>query len=240
MALLERDWRPRILLVGDVMLDRYLWGDVERISPEAPIPVLRVGKQEHRLGGAGSVASMVASLGARTMLAAVVGDDAEGRTVAELLAKLDVDQQAVLTLPDRCTTVKERLLGRAQQRYPHQMMRVDRETDAAIPAETIDRLLAAMAAVPGTDRPGVDQRLQQGRVQGRDDSAAGEAGPRGGRAGDRRSGPRRRLSSLRRLRLHYAQSPGGGAGRRHEDHHAARGPGGGEAVARATASSRRW
>ena len=64
-SLLERDWRPRILLVGDVMLDRYLWGNVERISPEAPIPVLRVGKQEHRLGGAGSVAAMVASLGAR-------------------------------------------------------------------------------------------------------------------------------------------------------------------------------
>ena len=78
-SLLERDLRPRILLVGDVMLDRYLWGDVERISPEAPIPVLRVGKQEHRLGGAGSVASMVATLGAQTMLAAVVGNDAEGR-----------------------------------------------------------------------------------------------------------------------------------------------------------------
>ena len=62
-SLLEREWRPRILLVGDVMLDRYLWGDVERISPEAPIPVLRVGKQEHRLGGAGSVAAMVATLG---------------------------------------------------------------------------------------------------------------------------------------------------------------------------------
>ena len=86
-SLLERDWRPRILLVGDVMLDRYLWGDVERISPEAPIPVLRVGKQEHRLGGAGSVAAMVASLGAQTILAAVVGDDAEGRIVRDLLGQ---------------------------------------------------------------------------------------------------------------------------------------------------------
>ena len=64
-SLLERDWRPRILLVGDVMLDRYLWGDVERISPEAPIPVLRVGKQEHRLGGAGSVAAMLSALARR-------------------------------------------------------------------------------------------------------------------------------------------------------------------------------
>ena len=112
IALLEREWRPRILLVGDVMLDRYLWGDVERISPEAPIPVLRVGKQEHRLGGSGSVASMTASLGAQTILAAVVGQDAEGRIVRELLDKLEVNERQVLALSDRCTTVKERLLGR--------------------------------------------------------------------------------------------------------------------------------
>ena len=63
-TLLEQDIRPRVLLVGDVMLDRYVWGDVERISPEAPIPILRIERQEHRLGGAGSVASMLAALGA--------------------------------------------------------------------------------------------------------------------------------------------------------------------------------
>ena len=95
---LEQDCAPRILLVGDVMLDRYLWGDVERISPEAPIPVLRVGKQEHRLGGAGSVAAMVSALGAETILAAVVGDDAEGRIVRELLDKLEVNDRQVLAL----------------------------------------------------------------------------------------------------------------------------------------------
>jgi D-beta-D-heptose 7-phosphate kinase/D-beta-D-heptose 1-phosphate adenosyltransferase len=144
-SLLERDWRPRILLVGDIMLDRYLWGDVERISPEAPIPVLRVGKQEHRLGGAGSVAAMLATLGAQTILAAAVGDDAEGRVVRELLDKLEISDRQVLTLPDRCTTVKERLLGRAQQRHPHQMMRVDREADGPIPAAATEGLLAAMA-----------------------------------------------------------------------------------------------
>ena len=60
-TLLEREVRPRVLLVGDVMLDRYVWGDVERISPEAPIPILRIERQEHRLGGAGSVASMLAA-----------------------------------------------------------------------------------------------------------------------------------------------------------------------------------
>ena len=68
IALLQRPFRPRVLLVGDVMLDRYVWGDVERISPEAPIPVLRVGKREHRLGGAGSVAAMLVALEAETLL----------------------------------------------------------------------------------------------------------------------------------------------------------------------------
>ena len=79
------------------MLDRYLWGDVERISPEAPIPVLRIGRQEHRLGGAGSVAVDARHAGAQTILAAVVGDDAEGRLVRELLDKLEVNDRLVLT-----------------------------------------------------------------------------------------------------------------------------------------------
>ena len=101
-TILERELHPRILLVGDVMLDRYVWGDVERISPEAPIPILRIERQEHRLGGAGSVASMLAALGAQTILAAVVGDDDEGRTVGELLDNLEINRRLVLTVDDRC------------------------------------------------------------------------------------------------------------------------------------------
>ncbi len=120
IALLKRPFRPRILLVGDVMLDRYVWGDVERISPEAPIPVLRVGKREHRLGGAGSVASMQVALEAETVLASVTGDDPEGRTIRELLEKTGVDCQCLLTDAQRITTVKERLLGRAAaESAPH-------------------------------------------------------------------------------------------------------------------------
>ncbi len=143
--LLERDLRPRVLLVGDVMLDRYVWGDVERISPEAPIPILRIERQEHRLGGAGSVASMLSVLGAQTILAAVTGDDEEGRIAGELLDNLEVNRRLMLAINDRATTVKQRLLGRAQHRYPHQMMRVDRESVAPIAAETLDRLLAGVA-----------------------------------------------------------------------------------------------
>jgi len=140
-ALLEQPFRPRILLVGDVMLDRYVWGDVERISPEAPIPVLRVGKREHRLGGAGSVASMLVALDAATTLAAVTGDDPEGRIVRELLAKIEVDCRCVLVDPQRITTVKERLLGRSQQRDPHHMIRVDQEDDSPISAALREQLL---------------------------------------------------------------------------------------------------
>ncbi len=142
--LLEQDARPRVLLVGDVMLDRYVWGDVERISPEAPIPILRIERQEHRLGGAGSVAAMLATLGAETILASVVGDDEEGRAVAQLLDNLDINRRLVLRVEDRVTTVKERLLGRAQFRYPHQMMRVDRECTTAIASEALDLLLAGI------------------------------------------------------------------------------------------------
>ena len=68
LSLLEHDLHPRVLLLGDVMLDRYLFGDVERISPEAPIPVLRIGKREHRLGGAGSVAAIATALARRLFL----------------------------------------------------------------------------------------------------------------------------------------------------------------------------
>ncbi len=142
--LLEQDARPRVLLVGDVMLDRYVWGDVERISPEAPIPILRIESQEHRLGGAGSVAAMLATLGAETILASVVGDDDEGRAVAQLLDNLEINRRLVLRVEDRVTTVKERLLGRAQFRYPHQMMRVDRECTAAISAGALDLLMAGI------------------------------------------------------------------------------------------------
>ncbi len=144
-TLLERELRPRVLLVGDVMLDRYVWGDVERISPEAPIPILRIERQEHRLGGAGSVASMLAALGAQTILTAVVGEDEDGRTVGELLDNLEINRRLVHTVDDRATTVKQRLLGRAQHRYPHQMMRVDRESVAPISAGAVDLLLAGSA-----------------------------------------------------------------------------------------------
>jgi D-beta-D-heptose 7-phosphate kinase/D-beta-D-heptose 1-phosphate adenosyltransferase len=142
--LLSGTRRPRILVVGDVMLDCYLWGDVDRVSPEAPIPILRVSRREHRLGGAGSVAAMLAALEADVVLASVTGDDEEGRIVRRLLKDVAIDAHAVLSVGDRATTIKERLLGRTHSRYPQQMIRVDREDTRPIDAVSANRLLESV------------------------------------------------------------------------------------------------
>jgi D-beta-D-heptose 7-phosphate kinase/D-beta-D-heptose 1-phosphate adenosyltransferase len=124
--------RPRVLVVGDLMLDRYVWGDAARISQEAPVVLLQADRREERLGGASSVATMLRALGARVALAGVVGPDADGRRVRQLLLDHGIDDEAVLIDPDRPSTVKERYIGRAQHRHPQQMLRVDYEARAAL------------------------------------------------------------------------------------------------------------
>ena len=124
---------PRILVVGDLILDRYVWGDAERISQEAPVPLLRADRREHRLGGASSVATMLRALGAEVTLAGGVGLDGEAALVRKLLADHAIDHGLVLDLPDRPTTLKERYIGRAQDRHPQQMIRVDYEVRDPIP-----------------------------------------------------------------------------------------------------------
>src|SRR5437762_11906694 len=118
VELVQRLGRPRALVVGDVMLDRYVWGDAERISQEAPVVLLRADRREERLGGAGSVATMLQALGARTSLLGVVGRDGDGLQVRHTLARLGIDSDGLIADPDRPTTVKERYIGRAQARHP--------------------------------------------------------------------------------------------------------------------------
>src|SRR5262245_46653964 len=130
--LVQRLGRPRVLVVGDLMLDRYVWGDAARISQEAPVVLLHADRREERLGGASSVATMLRALGARVSLAGVVGDDADAARVRRMLGDLGIDQDAVLTDPGRPTTVKERYIGRAQQKHPQQILRVDYERREAI------------------------------------------------------------------------------------------------------------
>jgi D-beta-D-heptose 7-phosphate kinase/D-beta-D-heptose 1-phosphate adenosyltransferase len=138
--LVQRFGQPRVLVVGDLMLDRYVWGDAERISQEAPVILLRADRREEKLGGASSVATMLRALGARVSLAGVVGADADGARLRQMLLDLAIEHEGVVTDGGRPTTVKERYMGLAQARHPQQMLRVDYETRQAIP-EAVEREL---------------------------------------------------------------------------------------------------
>lgn len=112
----------RVMVVGDVMLDRYWFGEVERISPEAPVPVVKVGRMEDRPGGAANVARNVAALGADTSLLSVVGEDEPGQSLIRLLEQVNVSVSMQVD-PAISTTLKLRVVGRQQQ-----LLRIDFET----------------------------------------------------------------------------------------------------------------
>ncbi|MDE1151811.1 MAG: D-glycero-beta-D-manno-heptose-7-phosphate kinase [Micavibrio sp.] len=133
---LTRLSQSRVLCLGDVMLDRFIYGSIERISPEAPIPVLLVEREKAMLGGAGNVVANIAALGAKAVLLAVVGDDLNGRDIEQQLKDLGVEP-ALETAKGRQTTVKSRFVSGGQQ-----MLRVDREKTAAVPADIEDRIIA--------------------------------------------------------------------------------------------------
>jgi D-beta-D-heptose 7-phosphate kinase/D-beta-D-heptose 1-phosphate adenosyltransferase len=144
VEILHEIGRRRVLVLGDVMLDRYTWGDATRISPEAPIPVLRAEDEQIRLGGAGCVATLLAGLGAQVTLAGTVGNDSSGRLVRRLAAELEIDDQALLDVAERVTTKKHRFIGRAAGRHPHQMLRVDEESRQPLAPEHLGALAAAV------------------------------------------------------------------------------------------------
>jgi D-beta-D-heptose 7-phosphate kinase/D-beta-D-heptose 1-phosphate adenosyltransferase len=134
---------PRIALVGDAMLDLYLKGDVERISPEAPVPVVRVRERRYALGGAANVAQNVLALGARCELVAVVGDDAAGTQLREMLGEHGAEPRGLVTI-SRPTTTKTRIVARGQQ-----VVRVDEEVDADLVGDEVSRVAAAVARAIG-------------------------------------------------------------------------------------------
>jgi D-glycero-beta-D-manno-heptose-7-phosphate kinase len=111
-----------IVVVGDLMLDRYLWGHVQRISPEAPVPIVDVQREEARLGGAANVALNLLSLGCQPLLLGTVGHDTEGETLHRLVADLGLNTTGLVRSADRRTTTKTRVLAQHQQ-----MLRVDKE-----------------------------------------------------------------------------------------------------------------
>ena len=135
---------PRLLVVGDLMLDRYTWGNADRLSQEAPVAVLRTNRCEERLGGAANVCHMVHALQSRVTCAGVVGADRPGHHLTSLLFEVGIDCGLILVDPARPTTLKERFVGLAGTRHPSQMLRVDTETDAPIPAGLETQLKAAI------------------------------------------------------------------------------------------------
>jgi D-beta-D-heptose 7-phosphate kinase / D-beta-D-heptose 1-phosphate adenosyltransferase len=136
--------RPRALVLGDLMLDRYTQGNVERISPEAPVIVLAADRREARLGGAANVANMLRALEADVTCCGVVGQDASGAELCELLNQMSVSCELVVSEPDRMTTVKERIVGLAGTRHPSQLLRVDSESRHQLTHETQTKLIDAV------------------------------------------------------------------------------------------------
>ncbi len=124
----------KVVVAGEVILDRYVWGEVERVSPEAPIPILQALRREERPGNAGFVMANLRALGARPMAFSIVGNDHGGRMLREMFRDLEIDTRGLLVDPDRPTTVKERMLGSVQSanRATQQLLRVDDEDTSAL------------------------------------------------------------------------------------------------------------
>jgi rfaE bifunctional protein kinase chain/domain len=125
-----------VLIIGDVMVDNYLWGKVHRISPEAPVPIVTVAKKERRMGGAANVALNVQALGANPILCSVIGVDHEGIAFLDLLKNQRLSQKGILKSRDRITTVKTRVIGNNAQ-----LLRVDEEIEQDISAWETQQLL---------------------------------------------------------------------------------------------------
>jgi D-beta-D-heptose 7-phosphate kinase/D-beta-D-heptose 1-phosphate adenosyltransferase len=137
----------RLLVVGDLVLDEYVWGEVDRVSPEAPVPVVHVRAETVMLGGAANAARNVVALGGSVECCSVIGDDAAGHRVEELMKDLGVDPGGLVRVAGRPTTRKTRIIARSQQ-----VVRFDRETFEPPPATAGRALLQAITRVlPGVD-----------------------------------------------------------------------------------------
>lgn len=129
----------RVMVIGDLMVDEYIWGSVSRISPEAPVPVVSVTSESLRLGGAGNVANNIHALGGKVCLGGVVGNDEMGRKVIHDLRKMNVETKGVLVEADRITTVKTRIIAQHQQ-----VVRYDREVVRPVQTENIKQILGLL------------------------------------------------------------------------------------------------
>jgi len=140
----------KVGVIGDLMLDTYLWGHVERISPEAPVPVVALEHREYRIGGAGNVALNLASLGAKVSVLSIIGKDTDGTMLAGLLKEKGIATDRLLTSVSRITTNKARVMGRNQQ-----MLRLDSETTRDLATTEEDAVLDEVRRYIESERPQV-------------------------------------------------------------------------------------
>ncbi len=136
-----------VLIIGDVMIDSYLWGKVNRISPEAPVPIVTVAKKERRLGGAANVALNIQALGGNPILCSVIGVDSEGQNFLDLLKQQKLSQKGILKCRDRITTVKTRVIGNN-----HQLVRIDEEVEEEITSSETQQLLTLISYIINHDK----------------------------------------------------------------------------------------
>ena len=136
----------RILLLGDLMLDRYFYGNAQRLAQEAPVPVLHFSHEDSALGGAGRVAAGIASLGGQVRVIGLIGQDAAGQQIQQHLADYGADISSLVTTDTRPTIAKVRLVGLAQHRHPQQMMRLDYEDASPIGQDLARQILDSIAA----------------------------------------------------------------------------------------------
>jgi rfaE bifunctional protein kinase chain/domain len=141
MELIENLSNTKILIIGDVMLDRYWWGDVTRISPEAPVPVVRLQKDTYVPGGAANVAMNTAGLGAKTILVGLVGNDPECRQLCESLEENGISAEHLVRSSERPTNVKTRVVAHNQQ-----VVRIDRETTSPVSNSEAHNVIEAISA----------------------------------------------------------------------------------------------
>ena len=131
--------KARIMVIGDLMVDEYIWGSVSRISPEAPVPVVSVTSESLRLGGAGNVVNNIHSLEGKVLIGGVLGNDEMGRKVIHDLRKMGVDTKGVIVEPERVTTVKTRIIAQHQQ-----VVRYDREVIRPPQRESLQQIISLL------------------------------------------------------------------------------------------------
>ena len=149
--ILDQFTDKKVLVVGDVMLDEYVWGRVSRVSPEAPVMVVDADSHTFVPGGAANVVNNVCALGAKALIAGIIGEDGAAATLREKLAEEGADVAGLLAVAGRPTTLKTRVIAHTQQ-GAQQVVRVDHERRDAIPAETQAQMLSFLhAAIPGCD-----------------------------------------------------------------------------------------